>query len=810
VYIGFTTIGTAEGIPQTDDEAVNNAFLMMGTSRAIYANRINFLFDFRGPSNIMDTACASSMSAVYHAMTDIKSGACDQAIVGGVNLCFAPFSNYMMTAIGAVSVTGQSSVFDEKANGYVRAEACVTIFLQRKNEAKRIYATIVNCKANTDGFKKPGLFYPSAEMQSKLMARVCHEVGVNPLSVEYFEAHGTGTHEGDPQEVIAISKTYCNEKRSTPLLIGSVKSVVGHSEGASGLVSIAKVLIAFEKKLIPANINFESPNKLIKDLIPKKIKVITENTPFPGGIVGVNSYGIGGVNVNMLLKSNGKVEDYFESENQNDQLPRLICLCTRNSGSMNNLFEFIENNPDKANKNFLALINNIIHYKPTIGSSGFPCRGYMIIKNNTIGTNDNSNKIEFIKKIKSDFEEKPLVFIFPGFGCQWSAMGKSLMAIDLFSKKVDELSKILLEFNIDLKQILLNNNEMAMKTCTSIFVAITAMQIALVDILKSIDIIPDFVVGHSFGEIACAYADGTLTAHEAILCSYWRGNCLENSSVISGAMIAAEMTWEEAIERCKGTRVIAACHNSENSVTLSGPENEILKLKEDFEKENKFVRQVSGVELPFHSPHLKSVEKSMIEKLDHVIKYPKKRSEKWLSTSVSEENLSQKDMEYASPKYFVNNLLSRVYFYEALKKLPDNCVIIEIGPHSLFESIIKKSIGNSIPYISIMKRNDNENNLVRLLGGIGDLYINGLSPKIENLYPRIQFPVPRGTQSISSLIELDHSKSFNIRKFPDYYNHETASNYIYNIKLGPNSRYSNELHLYRNLKFENHFPKKLY
>jgi fatty acid synthase len=786
VYIGFTTIGTAEGIPQTDEEAANNAFLMMGTSRAIYANRINFVFDFRGPSNIMDTACASSMTAVYHAINDIKRGTCDQAIVAGVNLCLAPFSNYMMTAVGAVSVTGESRVFDDKANGYVRSEACVSVFLQRKNSAKRIYATILNCRTNADGFKRPGLFFPSSEMQSNLMAKVCNEIDIDPCLIDYFEAHGTGTRAGDPQEVIAINQTFSNGRRSTPLLIGSVKSIVGHSEGASGLVSISKVLIAFEKQMIPSNLNFNSPNELIKHLIPSKIQVVTENTPFFGKIVGVNSYGIGGVNVNMLLKSNEITEDFNKFEK--DELPLLICLCARNSESLNFLFDFIESNQIKINKYFLSLLNNIIHYKPNIGSNGFPCRGYMIAKNckeRKVGQNEN---LEFIKIPKCDIERKPLVFLFPGFGCQWQAMGKCLMDLEIFSKKIDELAIILSELNIDLRHILTSDCEKSMKTCTSIFVAITAIQIALVEVLNSIEIKPDFIVGHSFGEIACAYADGSLSAREAILCSYWRGNCLEISSIIPGAMIAVEMTWEQAIDKCKGKGIIAACHNSEKSVTLSGPEEEILRMKNDLEKENLFVRQVRGVELPFHSHYLKSAEKLMLDKLDQVINSPKKRSEKWLSTSASNENSKIDGLNFASSKYFVNNLLSPVYFHEAMQRLPDNCVIIEIAPHSLFESVLKQNSGNSISYITLMKRNDNENNLIRLFSAVGELYLNGFSPKIEKLYPEVQFPVPRGTQSISSLIRWDHNKSYFVRKFPDYYNHVSASKYIYKIQLGSSSR----------------------
>lgn len=153
-----------------------------------------------------------------------------------------------------------------------RAEAISTIFLQKAKVARRVYATVVNIRTNVDGYKSDGITYPSGEMQNRLMRDVYMECGVNPLDISYIEAHGTGTKIGDPQEVNAVVDLFC-EGRSEPLLIGSVKSNIGHTEAVSGLCSIVKVLIAMETGMIPGNLHYNNPNPEIPALVDGRIKV---------------------------------------------------------------------------------------------------------------------------------------------------------------------------------------------------------------------------------------------------------------------------------------------------------------------------------------------------------------------------------------------------------------------------------------------------------------------------------------------------------------------------------------------------------
>lgn len=237
------------------------------------AQNISCWLDVTGPSYLIDTACSSSLYAVEHAYRAIRSGQCDNAIVGGSNLCLHPYVSLQFNRLGidntklfrrifpfslnyhnntnfltwlfltgVLSMDGRCKVFDEDANGYTRSETVSVVFLQKAKNAKRIYATIIHAKTNCDGYKKEGITFPSNEMQSTLFKEFYKECSISTACIPYIEAHGTGTRVGDPEELNAIDEIF-TKNRTNPLKIGSIKSNLGHTEGVSGITSIAKVII---------------------------------------------------------------------------------------------------------------------------------------------------------------------------------------------------------------------------------------------------------------------------------------------------------------------------------------------------------------------------------------------------------------------------------------------------------------------------------------------------------------------------------------------------------------------------------------
>jgi fatty acid synthase len=204
-------------------------------------------------------------------------------------------------------------------------------------------------------------------------------------------------------------------------------------------------------------------------------------------------------------------------------------------------------------------------------------------------------------------------------------------------------------------------------------------------------------------------------------------------------------------------------------------------MVEDLTKKGIFVRELQSHDIPYHSEYLITSAKRLTDELKKVVLKPKTRSRKWVSTAIIDSDPDDV-LKTASAEYFVHNLISPVYFYNKVKYLPMDAIIIEIGPHGLFSKIISQTL-DAANYISFIKKDSNETNMDMLLSGIAKLYELGLNPNIEKLYPKVEFPVVRGTQSIASLVKWDHGENYFVRKWPDFYFKGTSSEMTENINL---------------------------
>ncbi|CAG7722244.1 unnamed protein product [Allacma fusca] len=218
-----------------------NMYGMLGSVSSMMANRLSYTFNFTGPSYVVDTACSSSFVALQQALLSIRAGICDAAIVASAHTHHDPVGSHCFHQLKMTSPDGKCKVFDASADGYVRSEAAVAIYICKKQVAKRTYGTLIHASINNDGYTEQGITFPSEVGQENAIRQVYTETGISPLEVDYIEAHGTGTKVGDPQEMSTITKIFC-EGRAGPLLIGSVKSNMGHPEPVAGLCAIAKNL----------------------------------------------------------------------------------------------------------------------------------------------------------------------------------------------------------------------------------------------------------------------------------------------------------------------------------------------------------------------------------------------------------------------------------------------------------------------------------------------------------------------------------------------------------------------------------------
>ncbi|KAL3877568.1 hypothetical protein ACJMK2_035265 [Sinanodonta woodiana] len=752
----------------TSDPESTVGYTMPGCTRSMFSNRLSYFFDFKGPSYTLDTACSSSLLAMDQALLSIRSGLCDAAIVGGSNLCLNPLTALQFQKLGMISPEGKCRSFDAEGDGYCRSEGVVAIFIQSKPVAKRAYATIVHSKTNSDGNKEQGITFPSGEMQKRLLHEVYSEAGVDPSCVAYVEAHGTGTKAGDPQEVNTICSVF-TKGRQGPLLIGSTKSNMGHCEPASGLAAVAKVLIAIETGEIPANLHYKAPNPDIPGLLEGKLKVVTKRTKWDGGYIGVNSFGFGGSNVHVLLKSKSSSEDTGRDKRLCKK-KRLLNYCSRTEEGLHAVLSEVQKNSEDVE------LHTLISQTSNLSTSSHPYRGYTILN-----SDDNSIHIE-----KCSPERRPVWYVFAGMGTQWQGMGKRMMELREFNRSIQRLDVILRPYNVHLIDMLMTSDEKTFDNTIYSFVGIAAIQIALVDLLTSLGLKPDGIVGHSVGELGCAYADGSLTAEETILAAYWRGRCIREAQLPAGGMAAVGLSWQEALAQCP-PGVVPACHNSIDTVTISGPAEKVDQFVAELQQKGVFAKKVHSAGVAFHSYYMSDIAPALKAALDKVIQ-PKPRSSKWVSSSIPQSKWSSNLAKFSSAEYHVNNLVSPVLFQEALTHVPDNAIAIEIAPHCLLQAILKRSLGPNCISLGLMKRL-NPDNVEFFLSSLGKCYMSGVEINSHRLYAAdVKFPVGKGTPMISPLVHWDHSQNWAAPKQEQFLSGAgNQSGFVFDIDTSPDS-----------------------
>ncbi|KAL0983890.1 hypothetical protein UPYG_G00134400 [Umbra pygmaea] len=771
VYIGVSGSEAGEAFSRDPEELLG--YSMTGCQRAMFANRLSYFFDLNGPSTAIDTACSSSLLALENAFNAIRHGHCDSALVGGVNLLLKPNTSVQFMKLGMLSPDGTCKSFDASGNGYCRSEAAVVVLLTKRSMAKRIYATVLNAGNNTDGYKEQGVTFPSGEMQQKLVRSLYQEVNITPDQVEYIEAHGTGTKVGDPQEVNGIVGVFCQSKRE-PLLIGSTKSNMGHPEPASGLAALAKVVLSLERGVWAPNIHYNSPNTDIPALSDGRLRVVNEPIPVRGGIVGINSFGFGGSNVHVILRPPSQdtpVNAPPKTPSEPFPVPRLLQACGRTEEAVSTLLAKGKEHSD--NNHFLCLLNEV----SGVPTAAMPYRGYTLI-----GSKDDVTEVE-----KTEATPRPLWYICSGMGTQWGGMGRSLMQMPEFRESILRSDVALKDTGMCVSTLLMDANESTFEDTVQAFVGLAAIQIAQIDLLQKMGLQPDGIVGHSVGELACGYADGSLSHSEAILAAYWRGRSIKEANLPPGGMAAVGLTWAECKAQCP-QGIVPACHNAEDTVTISGPAEAVRTFVAELKGSGVFAKEVRSAGVAFHSYYMAAIAPALLAALKKVIKEPRLRSARWISTSIPQKDWDSPLALSSSAEYHCNNLVSPVLFQEGLSLVPENAVVVEIAPHALLQAILKRSLKPTCSILPLMRRG-HSNNLDFFLSNIGKLYMKGVNVDSKQLYPRVEYPVPAGTPLISPLVQWDHSQTWDVPKAEDFPagSGGSTSATIYNVDMNPES-----------------------
>ncbi|KAI1455311.1 putative polyketide synthase [Annulohypoxylon moriforme] len=728
-----------------------------GIARPLLANRVSYVFNLQGPSIMLDTACSGSLVAVNSACQSLCSNETKMALAGGVGLIFSPDQMALMSLTGLFNSDGRSYTFDARGNGYGRAEGVGMIALKQLDDAIRdgdnIRAVIRSSGVNSDG-RTNGITLPNQFAQERLARSLFRNLEFSPAEVQYAEAHGTGTKAGDLAEMLAIRDVFCEGRdNQQPLFVGASKQNIGHSEAASGTAGLIKTVVSMEKGLIPPNLHLETFKPGIE---PDKwnIKIAHSLTPWPSGQATrravVNSFGFGGTNAMVVLESgtDEKTRDYYSGANgisngvgDRNILPtkkenyvihekpfqRLFTFSARSEYSLTHTIDgsrsYLERH-DHTNLDDLS-------YTLASRRSHFQWRS-------SVTATDLESLVKALQPDKLGRDKvagrSSPVFVFTGQGAQWPQMGYHLLSGENeFSRSIHLSDKILRslgsQWNL-IDELSRNGSSSLLNDSKYGQPASTAIQLALVDLLKGWGVHPAAVIGHSSGEIAAAYAAGAITHGAAIRISYHRSFLAEesrNRASQPGSMMAVGLG-QEGVEKYINKLTISgieiACMNSPSSTTVSGDAKAIWDLKEALDADGIFARQLK-VDTAYHSHHMRLVSNDYLTQLEGLESRSASSETRFFSTVTGKEKFDGFDSSY-----WVQNLVSPVRFSSALEHLCQEIgqtalSMIEIGPHKALAGPIRQTLaasqaeGLSYSYIpTLVRGEDSYDSLIATSAGL--------------------------------------------------------------------------------------------
>ncbi|XP_049870283.1 fatty acid synthase-like [Pectinophora gossypiella] len=733
------------------DPTSRTGFGISGCSKTMFANRISYWLNAKGPSMAIDEACCSSLAALEQAYQDMSLGDCEAAIVGGASLCLHPQSSVHYGRIIPLCKDGKTKSFDESCDGCARSEAVNVLFLQKAKNALRIYAHVLHVKNSFTSVlqseKGPrfGLVRDPKDM-AHFIKQFYDEANVPPNAIEYVEAFGSASAEADKAELEAIEEVFCQD-RTDPLLVGSVISNIGYTEAASGISAITKTVLGYQKGELAANLHCLTPRRDVASLRDGRMRIVTEHQPFHCSYTAINSISITGVNAHVLLHGHYKPKDITRYQSS---IPRLVTVSGRQESAVKIILDDLKSK--SVDPEEIALLHNIHE----LSQPGHMSRGFTILD-----TNENNETVCLMEKlVYFDDVKRPLWFVYSGMGSQWAGMGAQLMRIPVFAAAIERCHKVLSPKGLDIVHIITTNDKTIFDNILHSFVGIAAVQIGLTDVLKEIGIVPDNIIGHSVGELGCAYADGCLTAEEMILSAYSRGLVSLETPFIRGSMAAVGIGYEQVVKLCP-PEIDVACHNGPDSSTISGPADAMRDFVAQLTSQGIFAKEVPCSNIAYHSRYIAEAGPKLLQYLSEVIKDPKPRSELWLSSSVPQDRWGEANPKLCSAWYHTNNLLSPVLFEETSRMIPANAVLVEVAPHGLLQAILKRSLSSDCRHIPLTRRGHPDNALL-VLEAIGKLHMEGFNPKVKEIYPKVEFPVSTGTPMLSHLIEWSHIEKWTL------------------------------------------------
>jgi phthiocerol/phenolphthiocerol synthesis type-I polyketide synthase E len=663
--------------------------LMLGNDKDFLATRVAYKLNLRGPAVVIQTACSTSLAAVHLACKSLLSGECDSALAGGVSIMFPQVAGYAYIPGMILSPDGLCRPFDEQARGTVPGKGAGVVVLKRLSDATAagdtIYAVIAGSAWNNDGSGKVGYTAPSVEGQASVIRAAQAAAGIHPDRIGYVEAHGTGTELGDPIEVAALMDVFgTRSAEAAPCLLGSVKANMGHADVAAGVASLIKTALAVHHGVIPPTPHFNRANPSL-GIEKSPFRVSARSARWPEGETehwaGVSSFGIGGTNVHLCLRSAPHEQSDFEAGTIRSGpwiFPVSAKTPTALDTSLRQLAEFVEAPTDLSLSSAAFTLQSgrrpYAHRRAVVAETSEEL-ARMLRKTHGTAQRD------------SHAEQGKVAFLFPGQGLQFAGMAASLYSVDVsFRTDVDKgLTLLRHEIAQEIRNAICRDRAQgeelfAVPTGTAqplLFLVEYALAMRWIDI----GVKPSLLLGHSLGELTAATVAGVFSFEDGLKLAAARGSLMQEMA--EGAMLAVSLPVEEASLYLSADLWVAA-ENSPKLTIVSGSPSAVQEVEHRLSAA-KIATMRLHTDRAFHSPHMAEASARF-----HAVVASVERSAPpipWISNVSGTWITPQEAM---SPEYWADQMTSRVRFAENAALLANHgYFLLEVGPGDALASLVR-------------------------------------------------------------------------------------------------------------------------
>jgi acyl transferase domain-containing protein/NADPH:quinone reductase-like Zn-dependent oxidoreductase/SAM-dependent methyltransferase/NADP-dependent 3-hydroxy acid dehydrogenase YdfG len=722
VFAGVAAFDYAEMLAQ-DDPARIEVYHSSGVAHSMVSGRLSYILGLQGPSVSVDTACSSSLVAVHLALTSLRVRDCRMAIAGGVNVMAQARNNIVFSKAHMLSPDGLSRTFDDEANGFGRGEGCGIVVLKRLSDARadgdRVLALVRGSALNQDG-PSSGLTAPNGPAQEAVIREALARAGVDPASVGYVEAHGTATTLGDPIELQALGAAFRDRPAGSPLVVGSVKTNIGHLEASAGVAGLIKIVLMLRHGEIPPHLHFTCPTRHV-DWSRLPLVVHDRLTPWPvagARVAGVSSFGFSGTNGHVVLEQAPEADAAPRPANGAalDVLPLAGFTQGALAAGARRLAAHVRLHP--------GLDLRDVCHTAAVGRAHGPVRRAWLA--------DSADALcDQLEAFGRDGGEgvrgvRPKVaFLFTGQGSQHVGMGRGLYGVEpVFTETLDRAAAILdRELGQPVLPVMFGapGAPAALDQTGWAQPALFALEIALAETWRAWGLEPSLVMGHSLGELAAACFAGLFSLEQALGLVAARGRLMQ-ALPPGGAMLSAtvdEARAAAALEACGG-RVSLAAINGPASVVVSGPERDLATLAQAFEREGARTKRLV-VSHAFHSPLMEP----MLDEFDRVAEAVAFSAPRVPIVS----NLTGAVAAFAeigTPGYWRRHVRQPVRFSDGVRTLASRGVdvMIEIGPQPTLSGMAAACVtAGTVTFLPSLKKGQEDRR--QLLSSLATVYERG-------------------------------------------------------------------------------------